>query len=115
VNLHDIGAILAETGKAVVQTASGSFGIVYRVWWETQFSEEDWARLREISTREYMKEALPRMLQSWELAAQGEPIPITPEAIEQHQIPTRLLAMIERAVANATALGKESSGTSPGS
>jgi hypothetical protein len=105
-----IAELLAETGTAEIKTVGASFSITYHSWWEDRFSDEDWNKFRELPAREYMKEVLPRLLVSWDLEdADGNQLPITAEAIEQHHLPTRLLTMMEKAVVDSVAAGKASS------
>lgn len=102
--------LLAETGTAEIKTAGTSFKIQYHSWWEDKFSDGDWDRLREMPAREYLKEVLPKLLVSWDLEdGNGAAIAITPASMDEHQLPTRLLRMIEAAVVDSVSAGKASS------
>jgi len=109
-----VSDLLEESGSATIETAGGSFGIRYHAWWESRFTDEDWDRFKEMNRRQYLLEALPRLLVSWELVDNDDqPVPITAEAMEQHQIPTRLLGMIESAIVETAAAGKGNASSSP--
>jgi len=109
--------LLDETQPAQVQVGGSAVGLECRVLWEEQFDETVWERLGELKGRDYFVEVLPRMLVSWELQdADGQPIPVTREAIEQHHVPTRFLRLAEKAaleVQEQGPLGKGSDGSLP--
>jgi hypothetical protein len=105
-----LSELLEEVATTDVKVGGTTFSVSYRAFWMRQFSDEDWTRVRSLPGRDYVKEVLPRMLTSWEITdADGTPIPITPEAFDQHELPTELLGAIELAVVQGGLAGKASS------
>jgi hypothetical protein len=105
--------LLAEKVKADIQVGGSTFAIVFYVLWRERFSEEEWERLLALRGREYLKVLLPRVVVSWDLVDdEGHAVPVTAEAIEQHQIPDTLLFACERRALNSDLAGKVTSSNS---
>lgn len=91
--------ILSETQSADVEIGGSKVKIVYHVFWESRFTDDDWKHLKTVTGREYFMEVLPRMLTEWDLTDDdNHSVPVTREAIEQHDVPLRFLSECERVV-----------------
>jgi hypothetical protein len=110
----NLDSLLEETGAAEIKTSGGAFNVVYRAWWETQFTDEEWDSFRGMNGRDYLLRVLPKWLVSWDLVeVDGTAVPITAEAMDKHKVPTRLLKLIETAVVDSAAAGKGNASSSP--
>lgn len=109
-----VSDLLEESAQTSVQIGGQSVGLVYRVLWEEQFSEDAWEAIKALAGREYLVAIMPKLLRSWELTDDGgAEIPVTAEAIAQHQVPTRFLRLAEKAVLEAQEAPKDSAASSP--
>jgi len=109
-----VSDLLEEAGEATVHIGGQAIGLVYRVLWEEHFSEEEWEQIKERSGRDYLTAVLPKLLKSWDLTdGDGNPIPVTAEAIGAHNVPTRFLRLAEQAVLEAQDGPKGGASSSP--
>jgi hypothetical protein len=107
--------LLAEKTKADIQVGDTSFTIVFYVIWRERFTADEWTALLKLRGREYLKVLLPRVMVSWDLVDDdGHAVPVTADAIEQHEIPDTLLFACERRALNSDLSGKAISNNSPG-
>lgn len=112
-----LSALIAEKGKADIQIGGSSFGIVFYVLWRSRFEpEKEWPELMALGGREHLKMLLPKILLSWDLVDDdGHAIPVTAEAMEQHEIPDALLNACAQRIVNSDLSGKvPTSSNSPG-
>lgn len=95
--------LLEESAETQVQVGSDkAVGLVYRLFWDELFAEDDWDSIKQLRGREYMAALLPKLLVSWDIQdADGAAIPVTAEAITAHKVPMRFLRMVEKAVLEA--------------
>lgn len=108
-----LSALLAEKAKADIEVGGSSFSIVFYVLWRERFSDEEWAQLIALTGRDYLTMVLPRVIVSWDLVDDdGHAVPVTAEAIEQHNIPNTLLFAVERRALNSDLSGKVNSSNS---
>lgn len=108
-----LSALLAEKAKADIEVGGSSLGIVFYVLWRERFSDEEWTQLVGLTGRDYLKTVLPRVLASWDLVDDdGHAVPVTADAIEQHNIPNTLLFAVERRALNSDLSGKVTSSNS---
>lgn len=109
-----LSGLLAEKAKADIQVGGSTLAIVFYVMWRERFNEEEWAQLLALNGRDYLKTVLPRVLASWDLTDNdGHAVPITAEAMDQHEIPDSLLFAIERRALRSDLAGKVISNNSP--
>lgn len=109
-----LSGLLAEKAKADIQVGGSTLAITFYVMWRERFSDDEWTELLALTGRDHFKMLLPRVLVSWDLVDdEGQSVPVTAEAIDQHNIPTTLLrACADRAVQSDLS-GKVSSSNSP--
>lgn len=99
--------LLAETATTELDVGGLKVHLTYYVLWDARISEEDWARFKPMPVREYWAEMLGRILKEWDLVDDdGQPVPITLEAFDKHEVPNRLLAAISDAVQGSVLAGK---------
>lgn len=107
--------LLAEKAKADIQVGGSMLAITFYVMLRQRFSEEEWDRLLAMKGRDYLKTLLPRVLVSWDLVDDdGHAVPVTADAIDQHNIPDVLLYAIERRIFGSDLSGKATSSNSSG-
>lgn len=99
--------LLAEKAKGDIQIGGSTLAFQFYVMLRERFTEEEWTELLALNGRDYLKVLLPRVLISWDLVdVDGHAIPVTTEAIDQHEIPDALLFAIERRVFGSDLSGK---------
>ncbi len=107
--------LIAEKAKAEIQVGGSSFAIVFYVLWRSRFTPDEWTELMALTGRDHLKMLLPKVVISWDLVdADGHAVPVTAEAIDQHDIPVELLNPIAQRVVNSDLSGKVTSSNSPG-
>jgi hypothetical protein len=108
--------LLAEKSKGDIQVGGSTIAFTFHTFWRERFSEEETAGFLELSTRDYLKAWLPRVLVTWDLSDDdGKPVPVTAEAIEQHALPDSLLLSFHAYVIASDLSGKvRTSNSSPG-
>lgn len=108
-----LSELLAETDAVDVPVGDKALRLTYRVLWDARISPEDWAKLKDLEVRDYYAEMLSRLVVSWDLTDdEGQPLPITREAFDQHQVPNRLLGTMVDAIMNRSVSGKVSATSS---
>lgn len=99
--------LIAEKAKAEIQVGGSTFAITFYVLWRQRFSTDEWTALMALTGREHLKLLLPKVLLSWDFVDDdGHAVPVTAEAIEQHNIPVDLLNPIAQRVVNSDLSGK---------
>lgn len=100
--------LLAEKANADIQVGSATVKVQFYVFWRERFADEEWQEVLTLtSNRETFKRVLPRVVLIWDLIDdEGHTVPVTAEAIDQHQIPDPLLSEIWRRVTGSDLSGK---------
>jgi hypothetical protein len=107
--------LLAEKTKGEIQVGGSIVGFVFHTFWRDRFNDEERASHLTMPFREYAKMWLPRVLISWDLQdGDGHGVPVTAEAIDQHNLPDPLLLAFHSYVINSDLSGKVTSSNSPG-
>lgn len=105
-----VSDLLAEKANADIQVGGSSLGFVFWAMWRERFTDEERQSHVGLQNREYLKVFLPRILVSWELVDdEGHAVPVTAEAIEQHEIPDSLLLAFHARVLKSDLSGKATS------
>lgn len=101
--LHNL---VAEKAKAEIQIGGSTVPFVYYVVVRERFTDEEWEQLLGLRGRDYLKMLLPKVIVSWDIVEDGQPIPITAEAFDQFHIPDVILTAFERRVFAGDLAGK---------
>lgn len=99
--------LLAEKAKAEIVVGGATVTFTYYVIWRERFSDDEWEAVLAAVGIEYLKLLLPRIVESWDISDNdGHAIPVSAEAIDQHNMPEALLRTIERRIAGSDLAGK---------
>jgi hypothetical protein len=108
--------LLAEKAKGDVQVGGATVEFDFYVMWRERFTDDEWTKLLATPGRGHLKTLLPRVLVSWDIVDDdGHAIPVTADAIDQHNVPTVLMQAIAKRAVDSELSGKASSSNSPGS
>lgn len=112
-------ALLSEKSNAAIQVGGSTIKFTFHTFWRESFTEEENASFvdqqtsGELTTREYLKIWLPRVLVTWDLSDdESHVIPVTADAIEQHGLPDALLLAFHAHVIQSDLSGKVPARTS---
>lgn len=104
--------LLAEKATVDIQIGASKLGITFYVLWRKRFSDDEWAAVTALKGREYVRAFLPKVMLAWDLVDDdGHAVPVTAEAMDQHQIPDELLFACEQRIGRSDLAGKVISAT----
>lgn len=99
--------LFAEKAKAEIEIGGSKLKIEFYVLWRERFSPDEWTALIAVNGLEHLKILLPKAVISWDMVDDdGHAIPVTAEAIAQHNMPVDLLNPIAERVVNSDLSGK---------
>jgi len=108
-----LSTLLSEKSKGEIQVGGTAIPFTFHTFWRERFSEDEnnsfveRQTTGELSTREYLKIWLPRVLVTWDLSDDdGHAVPVTAEAIDQHALPDALLLSFHAHVIQSDLSGK---------
>lgn len=106
--------LLAEKAKGEVVVGGATVTFTFWALWRQRFSDEENEAHVGMEFRKYIGIWLPRVVISWDIVDDdGHAVPVTAEAIEQHEIPDSLLLAFHTRILNSDLSGKANSSNSP--
>lgn len=98
ISIEELSEIAAETRSVAVKLGEHTVNVTYKPAWYTLAVEERLAALP--PGAQEVASTFCEMVSAWDVTnGSGKPIPVTPEALKQHNIPIKVLRTILRAVA----------------